>query len=97
MTSLELVDFNISTKISFDDKTSNFYIQCPHCNAYCSIHKDDIRCTIFRHAVYKKDFSFVHPHATQDECEYLVDTNQVYGCGKPFIFNGNFIKKCGYI
>jgi hypothetical protein len=26
----------------------------------------------------------INPHASKDECENLVKSNNIYGCGKPF-------------
>ena len=74
-----------------------YYFPCPHCNALCQVNKSDIRCTIFRHAVNKEDCSFVNPHASQEECERWVSNGEVYGCGKPFKFDGNTVEICGYI
>jgi hypothetical protein len=75
----------------------SYYFPCPHCKAICQVSKSDIRCTIFRHAVNKKDCSFVNPHASQEECERWVSNGEVYGCGKPFKFDGNIVEICGYI
>ena len=74
-----------------------YYFNCPHCDIMCQVHKTDIRCTIFRHAVYKKDSSFVNPHASREECEKWIKSGEIYGCAKPFIFDGKNVKKCGYI
>ncbi len=74
-----------------------YYFNCPNCNSICQVHKTDIKCGIFRHAVYKKDLSFVNPHASKEECENLKNSDIVYGCAKPFMFDGNSVKKCGYI
>ena len=74
-----------------------YYFQCPHCKIMCQVHKSDIRCTIFRHAVYKKDLSFVNPHATKEECDMWIQKREVYGCGKPFKFDGEKVEICGYI
>ena len=74
-----------------------YYFKCPHCNVMCQVHKTDIRCTIFRHAVYKKDLSFVNPHASKEKCEQWVSQGLVYGCGKPFKFTGNTLEICAYI
>jgi hypothetical protein len=63
----------------------------------CQVHKNDIRCTIFRHAVYKKNLTFVDPHASKSNCEEWIRKGLVYGCGKPFIFDGKKVKICGYI
>ena len=74
-----------------------YYFNCPHCGVMCQVHKNDIRCTIFRHGIYKKDSSFVNPHASKEECEKIIKSGVIYGCGKPFIFDGKSVKICGYI
>tara|TARA_Y100000816_G_C26031728_1_gene540106 strand:- start:633 stop:923 length:291 start_codon:yes stop_codon:yes gene_type:complete len=96
MEGVELTEFK-NNKIIYDLKSCNYIIECPHCDELCAVHKNDIRCTVFRHAVYKKDFSFVYPHATKEQCDSWVYNDEVYGCGKPFIFDGKSINKCGYI
>lgn len=83
------------SEITFED--DYYYFKCPQCHVMCQVHKTDIRCTIFRHAVYKKDLSFVNPHAPKEQCEQLVSQGLVYGCGKPFKFTGNTLEICAYI
>ena len=87
----------MNNEIIFTDSDNMYYFQCPHCNIMCQVHKDDIRCTIFRHAVYKKNSSFVDPHATKEQCDIWIQKGEVYGCGKPFTFNGKKVEICGYI
>jgi hypothetical protein len=41
--------------------------------------------------------NFVNPHASQKTCELWVQSGKVWGCGKPFIFDGKKLEKCGYI
>ena len=74
-----------------------FYFQCPHCNLLCQVPRNEIRCTIFRHAVFKEDMSFVHPHASKETCDSWLEKNLVYGCAKPFKFDGKTVEKCGYV
>tara|TARA_B100000287_G_C20670132_1_gene793084 strand:+ start:3641 stop:3895 length:255 start_codon:yes stop_codon:yes gene_type:complete len=83
--------------IQHDEESGYYYFECPHCNSLCQVHKTDIRCTIFRHAVYKKDLTFVNPHASEKECKKWVSEGTVYGCGKPFKFDGKKVEICGYI
>lgn len=80
----------------------DFYIfQCPHCNCYIQCHKNDIACTIFRHAVYKNTFQQINPHTPKQECDRLFQNGLVFGCGKPFKFHyssaGNYIATCEYL
>ena len=83
--------------IHFDEKENIYYFECPHCKDVCAVHKNDIRCTIFRHAVYKKNLKFVNPHASQKECERWIKEDLIYGCTKPFKFDGKKVEICGYI
>ena len=82
----------------FYDLESNCYtFPCPHCQQLCCVPREWIRCAIFRHAVFKHNFNLVNPHASQEECESWVRDGLVYGCAKPFRFNGTTVQPCGYI
>lgn len=70
-------------------------IHCPHCGL--SSYIDAINCKIFRHAVYKNNFQFIPPHAPEQVCRELVEKDQVYGCAKPFWFDGYELRVCGWI
>jgi hypothetical protein len=73
------------------------FIECPHCKLLCEIHSKDIKCKIFRHAVFKDTLKFIDPHASKETCDKLVQSGKVWGCAKPFFFDGHTIKKCDYI
>lgn len=75
------------------------YYECPHCQSLIEIHKNEINCGIFRHAVYKDGLRGISPHAPREECERLVKEDLVYGCAKPFQIDKNTykIQSCGYI
>ena len=76
-------------------------ITCPHCEDYILIYKKEINCAIFRHAINKNTFMQINPHASKEECDYLITNNLVYGCAKPLklIYDNNeYIGiKCEYI
>lgn len=73
-------------------------INCPHCQDSVVIYKNQIKCRIFRHAIYKKTNKQVNPHMPQNKCEALVASNKVYGCCKPFRLNKeNQPEICDYI
>lgn len=57
-------------------------VTCPHCQIPVEIL--EINCAIFRHAIYKDTFKQIDPHLSKERCDYLIKTDQVYGCGKPF-------------
>jgi len=93
---IEMVAFK-TNKVMYDEDTDTYYIECPHCGGQIGVHDSDIRCTIFRHAVYKNSFDFVYPHGSREQCESWIKNDEIYGCGKPFIFDGIEVNKCGYI
>ena len=86
-----------SQEITHDKENDIFYFKCPHCSLLCEVPRNEIRCTIFRHANFIHNMSFVPPHASKEECDRWIEENLVYGCGKPFIFDGETVKKCEYI
>ena len=62
-------------------------IYCPHCKGPIEI--IELNCRIFRHAYYKHNFTQVNPHMQKGELDVLIKTNQIYGCGRPFIVLGD--------
>jgi len=59
--------------------------QCPHCDQFAEVLKNQVNCQIFRHAVYKNNINLpINPHASKQVCDALVAQGQVYGCAKPF-------------
>lgn len=74
-------------------------IICPHCNEYIEI--IELNCGIFRHGVYKFNNEQINPHMNKEDCDYLIENNLIYGCGKPFQIkiNNNIVEIiiCEYI
>ena len=75
-------------------------ITCPNCNDIIII--SELNCCIFRHGIYKKTNEQIDPHLSKEICDELFETNQIYGCGKPFQIiiqdDGTLIiQKCDYI
>lgn len=68
---------------------------CPHCKEYAII--EQINCTIFRHAVYKNNLQPINPHAPKEECDRLLANDEIYGCAKPFKYDGKTVEICDYI
>lgn len=85
------------SNILHDDEKDIFYFNCPHCNLMCQVEKAEIKCTIFRHAVFKKNYEFVPPHSSKEVCDFWIKNDLVYGCGKPFQFDGKSVKIIDYI
>ena len=59
-------------------------IACPHCQGHIVVVEKDVKCGIFRHAVYRCSGEPVPPHAPKAVCEQLVADAKVFGCAKPF-------------
>jgi uncharacterized C2H2 Zn-finger protein len=83
-------------------KGDGFYIfECPNCGGVVQVQKNETRCCIFRHAVYKNTFQQIGPHTPKVECDRLINQGLVEGCAKPFRFifsgDGNWVEECDYI
>jgi len=72
-----------------------YFISCPHCGTTLQINRYDINCGIFRCGVYKSNLEHIYPHLSKEKCESL--KNEIWGCGKPFKFDGKRISICDYI
>jgi hypothetical protein len=63
-----------------------FYeLTCPHCKGEIIVEKNQLHCRIFRHGVYRANMQQINPHAPKEECYRLAESNQIIGCGKPFL------------
>ena len=75
-----------------------FIVNCPYCNESIIIYRNETNCRIFRHAVFRASGDPVNPHLSQEDCERLVASGEVYGCCKPFRLNAeNVAEICDYI
>jgi hypothetical protein len=76
-------------------------VVCPHCDQRILIYKNEINCSIFRHAIQKSNGQQINPHATKIECDFLLERDLIYGCGRPFRItynNDNYVAEiCDYI
>ena len=63
--------------------SSDLYITCPHCDCIFMVLPNEINCRIFRHFVFKDSFEQLNPHASESECNRVVQENLGYGCAKP--------------
>jgi|688.fasta_scaffold242740_2 hypothetical protein len=74
-----------------------YYFACPHCGATIAV--VDIACGIFRCGLLKegKGETPVPPHADKATCDRLVQQNKVWGCARPFKFDGHRATACGYV
>jgi hypothetical protein len=64
------------------EKIINIVVTCPHCNDQILI--EQLNCKIFRHGILKSNNTQINPHASKEECDYYINNNLIYGCGKPF-------------
>ena len=78
---------------------SDFHvISCPHCDVTIVVAKNEVACAVFRCGVLKDSLVGIPSHASQQQCEQLVQQNKIYGCGKPFrLVAGNNAEICDYI
>ena len=81
------------------DISNNLIVKCPHCQEYVEIIQ--INCAIFRHGIFKNTGKQIEPHTSKNICDQYIQTNAIYGCGKPFklIVRENilFAEICDYI
>ena len=82
-------------KIVFDKGIYTF--QCPHCKRTIEVDRKSINCKIFRHGVYKSTLIPIDPHTSKETCDLLLRANKIYGCSKPFYFDGTKVSICDYI
>lgn len=69
------------------ESNEDYYIfNCPHCDELIQVMKNELKCCIFRHAIYKTDHKQIDPHTNKNECDRLKENDLVYGCTKPFRF-----------
>lgn len=72
-------------------------LPCPHCGVLCEL--VTVACQIFRCGEFKTDGKSIPPHASKELCDYYVQNNLIWGCGKPFKFNKEkrILEICDYI
>ena len=83
--------------VEFDKDSNTYSFQCVWCEMFVQIKKNELGCKIFRHGYYKHSGSQIPPHAPKKLCDKLVEEDKIYGCGKPFRFDGKTVEKCEYI
>lgn len=83
--------------VIYNTEDDCYYFKCPHCDMLISVKRNDIACGIFRHGSYKSNGKQLPPHLPKKDCDHLSDNNLIYGCGKPFRFDGKQVSVCDYI
>ena len=61
-------------------------IHCPNCGI--TIEVLEINCRIFRCGVLKATMEQIPPHSSKEDCDRFIKDELIYGCGKPFYFDG---------
>ena len=79
------------SNISYDVDQETYYFNCPHCDLLVAVPKIDIRCTRFCHGNLKSNNKHISPYTTKGESKLLLEKGLIYGCGKPFTFDGNSV------
>lgn len=74
-----------------------FKFRCPHCKINIVVMKNEINCKIFRCGQYMCDGRSIEPHLPKKSCDILRDGGEIYGCARPFMFDGKIITICDYI
>ena len=78
-------------------RIDDFYMfKCPHCLISIIVMNNEINCKIFRCGVMKQTGQQVPSHATLQQCDKLSTEHVIYGCGKPFHFDGKTVTTCDY-
>ena len=79
-------------------KFNDFWMfRCPHCCIYITVTKADVACGIFRCGIFKQNGNQLPPHLNKIDCDLLSFKKLIYGCAKPFKFDGITLEKCDYI
>jgi hypothetical protein len=95
--------------VAYDDSSGVYSFQCPHCQLFVEVGRNEINCRIFRHGYFFSKtpdgriilIAQMNPHESEQECDRLSRSGLIYGCGKPFRLtqvNGEWtVEPCGYI
>lgn len=67
--------------------TPGWLLQCPHCDHWVLVAKEEMNCAVFRHGVLKDMSGQVPPHADKATVDTLLAANAILGCGQPFQVN----------
>ena len=81
----------------FEDK-DKYIFSCPYseCGLGILVHKNEICCQLFVHAIDKVTFSPINPHINKEEMDKLIEGKKILGCGKAFFFDGKNLSLRNY-
>lgn len=68
----------------YNSEDRTYVFNCPHCGNLVQVAKNEVNCTIFRHAIMKDNREQINPHSSKEFCDMVVEKELVYGCAKPF-------------
>jgi hypothetical protein len=74
-----------------------YQFACPHCHVTVQVAADALNCGVFRCGLVKASGQQVPPHAPLAECDRLRADRLIWGCAKPFRFDGTTVAKCDYV
>ena len=70
-------------------------VECPHCDVCIEIL--EVNCAIFRCGIFKDTGEQIQPHLPKQECDALKKEDRIWGCGRPFKYEGGKAIVCEYI
>jgi hypothetical protein len=75
-----------------------FHYQCPHCELWIQVRREDLNCKIFRHGVFIDSGKPIDPHASKGDVES--QSHNILGCGGPhMIYNDTgkwYVRACSW-
>lgn len=75
---------DVKNSVQYVEENKCYLFYCPHCELPIQVEKNQVNCSIFRHAIMKEGGTQVNPHAPKNICDKLFEEKKVYGCCKPF-------------
>ncbi len=79
----------------FESGEEGYTFECPWCKIGIFVHRDEIKCRIFRCG--EVGGRQIDPHLPKEKCELIRENPSLVGCAHPFFFDGKILRKCDYI
>jgi hypothetical protein len=70
-------------------------VECPHCDVWIEIL--EVNCAIFRCGILKDTGEQINPHLPKKECDDLKKEDKIWGCSRPFKYEGGKAVVCEYL
>lgn len=74
----------IQKNLVIGSPTDILLFECPHCLGEVQVMRSEINCSIFRHGILKGSGQQISPHASKADCDALIASDAIFGCGGPF-------------